>query len=104
MHVYKELVQYKSVCDITSVIQVVPLPHSLGREQNMLGFSQVLKPIKWQDLLEVKNGCNEFQRGKKNILGQGVLELCYCLYNLLFYSNFFNILLLLTTQIILFVF
>ena len=42
----------------------------------MLGFSQVLKPIKWQDLLEEgKNGPNAFRTGarihfsEKNILG-----------------------------------
>ena len=44
----------------------------------MLGFSQVLKPIKWQDLLEEgKNGRNAFPTGakihfsEKNILGLG---------------------------------
>ena len=64
-------------------------------------FFTSFEAYKVQDLLEeVKNGCNEFKGGKKNILGQGVLELCYCLYNMLFYSNFFNILLLLTTQIL----
>ena len=32
----------------------------------MLGFSQVLKPIKWQDLLEEgKNGRNAFPTGAK---------------------------------------
>ena len=32
----------------------------------MLGFSQVLKPIKWQDLIqEGKNGHNGFQTGAK---------------------------------------
>ena len=32
----------------------------------MLGFLQVLKPIKWQDLLEEgKSGCNAFQTGAK---------------------------------------
>ena len=51
--------QYKSVCDGNSVIG--PLPYSLGHEQKMLGFLQVLKPIKWQDLFEeVKNGSNAF--------------------------------------------
>ena len=42
--------QCKSVSDVKSVAD--PLPFWLGREQKMLGFSQVLKPIKWQDLLE----------------------------------------------------
>ena len=37
-------------CDVNSGID--PLPFSLGLGQKMLGFSQVLKPIKWQDLLE----------------------------------------------------
>ena len=32
----------------------------------MLGFLQVLKPIKWQDLLEEgKSGCNVFRTGAK---------------------------------------
>ena len=32
----------------------------------MLGFSQVLKPTKWQDLLEEgKNGCIAFRTGAK---------------------------------------
>ena len=61
MHVYKELMEFKSVCDFKSVIDT--LPFWLRREQKMLGFSQFLKPIKWQDLLE--EGIN----GKKNILG-----------------------------------
>ena len=46
----------------------------------MLGFSQVLKPIKWQDLLEErKNGRNAFRTGakiyfsEKYILGLGAL-------------------------------
>ena len=45
-----------------------------------LGFSQVLEPVKWQDLLEGgKNGCNAFQTSgkihfsEKNILGLGAL-------------------------------
>ena len=74
MHVYKELMPCKSVCDVKSGIG--PLPFRLGREQKMLGFSQVLKPIKWQDLLEKgKNARNAFRTGakihfsEKNILG-----------------------------------
>ena len=74
MHVYKELMQCKSVCDVKSVTD--PLPFWLGREQEILGFLQVLKPIKWQDLLkEGKNDCSEFRTGAKihfswkNILG-----------------------------------
>ena len=46
----------------------------------MLGFSQVLKPIKLHDLLEEgKNGCNLFLTGakiyfsEKKILGLGAL-------------------------------
>ena len=62
MYVYKNLIQCKSGCDIKSVID--PLPFCLGREQKMLlGFSQVLKPTKWHDLLEEgKYGRNTFQR------------------------------------------
>ena len=37
-------------CDVKSGID--PLPFWFGRGQKMLAFSQVLKPIKWQDLLE----------------------------------------------------
>ena len=45
-----------------------PLPFWLGQEQKMLCFSQVLKPIKWQDLLE--EGKDAFRTGaKKDILG-----------------------------------
>ena len=54
----------------------------------MLGILQVLKPIKWQDLLEdVKDGRNTFRTGakihfsNKNILGLGALQhfnhVCY---------------------------
>ena len=78
VHVYKELMQCKSVCDVKSGID--PLPFWLGREQKMLGFSQVLKPIKWQDLIEEgKNGRNASWTGAKihfserNILGFGAL-------------------------------
>mgnify|MGYP006896302445 FL=1 len=36
------------------------------REQKKLGLSQVLKPMKWQDLLEEeKNGRNAFRTGAK---------------------------------------
>ena len=48
----------------------------------MLGFSHVLKPIKWQDLLEEgKNGRNAFSTGakihfsEKHILGLGALKI-----------------------------
>ena len=78
MHVYKELILRKLVCDVKSVID--PLPFWLGREQKMFGFSQVLKPIKRQDLLEErKNGRNAFRTGakvhfsEKDILGLGAL-------------------------------
>ena len=50
IHVYEELMWCKSVCDVKSGID--PLPFWLGREQKMLSFSQVLKPIKRQNLLE----------------------------------------------------
>ena len=50
MHVYKELMQRKSVCDVKSVTD--PLPFRFSCEQKILGFSQVFKPIRWQDLLE----------------------------------------------------
>ena len=48
MHVYKELMQRKSVCDVKSVTD--PLPFRFSCEQKILGFSQVFKPIRWQDL------------------------------------------------------
>ena len=64
VHVYKELMQCKSVCDVKSGI--APLPFWLGREQKMLGFSQVFKPLKRQDMLEEgKNGRNAFRTGAK---------------------------------------
>ena len=64
MHVYKELMRCKLVCDDKSGID--PLPFGLGREQKLLGFLQVLKPIKWQDLLQGgKNGRNAFRTGAK---------------------------------------
>ena len=70
--------QCKSVCDVKSGID--PLPFWLGHEQKMFGFPQVLKAIKWQDLLEEgKNGCNAVWIGakirfsEKNILGMGAL-------------------------------
>ena len=78
VHVYKEFMQCKSVCDIKSVID--PLPFWLGHEQKMLGFTQVLRPIKSQGLLEKrKNDRNVFWTGvkihfsEKNILGLGAL-------------------------------
>ena len=53
---------------------------SCSIEQKMLGFSQLLKPIKWQDLLEEgKNSRNAFRTGAKidfsdkNILALGEL-------------------------------
>ena len=65
-------------CDVKSGID--PLPFWLGREQKMLGFLQLLKPIKWQDLLEKgKNVRNEFWTGakihfsEKNVLRLGAL-------------------------------
>ena len=65
MQSQKEVMQCKSVCDVKSGID--PLPFRLGREQKMLGFWKVLKPIKWQDLLEdEKNGRNAFRIGAKN--------------------------------------
>ena len=67
MHVYKD--------------DVDTLPFWLGREQKMLGFLQLSKPIKWQDLLQKwKNGGNAFRTGakihfsEKNILGLGALS------------------------------
>ena len=81
MHVCKELMHGKSVCDVKLVVD--PLPFGLGREQKMLGFFlQVLEPIKWQDLLEEgKNGRIALRKGAKihfskiNILGLRALSL-----------------------------
>ena len=57
-----------------------PLPFSLGCEQKRLGFSRVLKLIKWHDLLEEeKSVCDAFRTrakihfSEKNILGLGAL-------------------------------
>ena len=64
MHVYKVLMWCKSVCDVKSGIDL--LPFWFGCEQKIRGFSQVLKPIKWQDLLEEgKNGPSAFPTGAK---------------------------------------
>ena len=78
MHVYKELMQCKSVCDVKSVID--PLPFWLGREQKVLGFFVSFQAYKWQDLLgSGKNGRNALRKGAKihfseiNILGLGAL-------------------------------
>ena len=78
MHVYKEVMKCKSVFDVKSGID--PLPFWLGREKKMLCFSQILKSIKWQDLLEEeKNGRNAFWLGakihfsEKNIMGLGAV-------------------------------
>ena len=75
-HVYKELLQCKSVCGVKSGID--PLPFWLGGEQKMLIFSHVLKSIKWQDFLEEgKNDRKAFRTGakihcsEKSILGLG---------------------------------
>ena len=52
----------KGDCDVKSGID--PLPFWLGRGQKILGFLQVLKPMKRQDLLEKgKNDRNAFQTG-----------------------------------------
>ena len=65
----------------------------------MLGFSQLSKPMKWQDLLEKgKNGCNAFRTGakihfsEKNILGLWVLSLEHrrFLFDVLFYYKALN--------------
>ena len=65
----------KSVWDVKSVID--PPPFWLGHEQKILGFSQVLRPIKWLDLLEEgKNGRNAFQTGPKiHFSEKNILEL-----------------------------
>ena len=70
MHFCKELMQCKSVCDVKSGID--PLPIGLSCEQNMLGFLQLSKPIKWQDLLE-KGKVAKIHFSEKNILGLGAL-------------------------------
>ena len=79
MHVFKELMRCKSVCDVKSGIG--PLPFWLSCEQKMVVFLQVLKPINWQDLLEEgKNGHIVFPAGakihlsEKNVLGLGALK------------------------------
>ena len=64
MHVYKEFMQCKLVCDVKSGID--PFSFLLGRELKMLVFSLVLKPTKRQDLLEKgKKGHNAFRTGAK---------------------------------------
>ena len=57
--------------------QIVTSSQELGREQKMLGFSQLSKPIKWQDLLEKgKITAMRFAKihlGEKTFLGLGAL-------------------------------
>ena len=51
-------------CDVTSGTDL--LPFWLGHEQKMLGFSQLSKPIKWQNWLEKGKNCrNVFRTGAK---------------------------------------
>ena len=50
-------------CDVKSGID--PPPFWLGREQKMLGFAQVLKPMKWQDFV-----------GRRKIWSQCVSNRC----------------------------
>ena len=67
--------KYKPVCDVEYVID--PVPFWLSSEQRMLGFSQVLRPIKCQDFVEErKNGLwtgAKIHFREKNILGLGAL-------------------------------
>ena len=72
MHVYKELMRCESVCDIKSGID--PLPLRLGREQKMLGFSQVLKPIKWQDLEKEKMAAMHFEQVQRFIFAKKIFS------------------------------
>ena len=75
--IYIALTLCKDACKVDCNVktEIDPLPFSFGREQKMLGFSQLPKPIKWQDLLEKKNGRNASRTGakihfsEKNILG-----------------------------------
>ena len=63
MYVDEELMKCKSVCEVKSIIDSL---FRLGHEQKMLSFSQVLKPIKWWDLLkEGKTGRNAFRTDAK---------------------------------------
>ena len=76
--IYIALTLCKNACKVDCDVKtgIDPLPFGLGREQKMLGFSQLSKPIKWQDLLQKgKNGRNAARTGatihfsEKNILG-----------------------------------
>ena len=63
--------QFKSVCDVKTGID--PLPFELGREQKMLGFSQLSKPLKWQDLLEKgKKASMRFEQVQRSILAKKI--------------------------------
>ena len=72
MHVYKELMQRKSVCDVKSVTD--PLPFRFSCEQKILGFfPQVFKPIRWQDLLEEEKMSEmRFQQVQRFILAKKI--------------------------------
>ena len=75
MHVYKELMRCKSVCDVKSRID--PRPFSLGRVPNDAYFFVSLEAYKKPTF--GKKGCNAFPTGakiyfsKKSILGLGAL-------------------------------
>ena len=54
---------------------IYPIPFLLSREQKMHGFSQNLKSIKWQDLLEEgKNGRNAFRTGAKSHFSEKIFQ------------------------------
>ena len=69
----------KSACDVKSGIAHFPSDSVVKKK--VLGFSQVLKSIKWQDLLEEgRNGHNAFRTSamihfiKRSVLGLGPLN------------------------------
>ena len=86
----------KGDCEIKSGRDSLPV--WLGREQKVLGFSQIFKPIKWQDLLEEGNNSrNAFRTGAKinfskkkmglgTLLSTVILKICAVQINTLFAS------------------
>ena len=80
-------------CDVKSGID--PLPFWLGRKRKILGFSQVLKPIKWQDLWEIeKMAAMRFEpvqkiSAKKYFGGKGHFD-ASCFLKIILHNFFFQ--------------
>ena len=71
MRVGKECCPFPLLITVKSGVD--PLPFCLTLEQKMLGFSQVLKPIKWLDLLgKEKMTTMRFEQVQRFILAKKI--------------------------------